>query len=247
MLNLSLDNAGETNPDLVDVVKSIHVPDLDFSDLGIFSDYSKSAPCTLNPALPCGEGWGEASGWNDSRKAWKKKSELEARCDFTPRPRLVPRAGLLFISLWQKSLMGRTLTDIKADDAEIPHFADCMAPLISQVLGEHLCSGNWCICTSPKRRHTTKNFASLITERIALHLGIPFYEDVAVCHSKHRVNAVFEMNNLPRENNIIVFDDFVTSGSTLKSMKNLLAQYNKNFVFFAGVNNVFGKEKEITR
>ena len=237
MLDLNLDIAEGTHPDLVNVVESLHVPDLDVSTLGVLVTPSKSPPVgeTYN-SLPMGQGWGEA------RKSWNKSKDLEARCDIYPRPRLVPRAGLKFISLWQKSLMGRTLTDIKADEEEIPHFAESMAPLIREVLGNHLDTGGWCICTSPKRRHTTKNFASLITEQIAEILKIPFYEDVAVCHSKHRVNAVFEMNNLPNEQNIIVFDDFVTSGSTLKSMKNLLSDYNKNFVFFAGVNNVFGKE-----
>ena len=236
MLDLNLDIAEGTHPDLVNVVESLHVPDLDASTLGVLvapSNLPLKGEANETPS-PLGDGWGEA------RKSWNKT--LEARCDFYPRPRLVPRAGLKFISLWQKSLMGRTLTDIKADEEEIPHFAESMAPLIREVLGNHLDTGGWCICTSPKRRHTTKNFASLITEQIAEILKIPFYEDVAVCHSKHRVNAVFEMNNLPKEQNIIVFDDFVTSGSTLKSMKTLLSGYNKNFVFFAGVNNVFGKE-----
>ena len=36
---------------------------------------------------------------------------------------------------------------------------------------------------------------------------------------------------------IIVVDDFVTTGSTLLSMRNLLTSLGKNVVFFAGVNN----------
>ena len=35
----------------------------------------------------------------------------------------------------------------------------------------------------------------------------------------------------------IVFDDFVTTGSTLKAMRNVLTEHHKNCVFFTGINN----------
>ncbi len=171
----------------------------------------------------------------ESRKAWDKSTE--ARCNFEFRPRITPRAGLWFLSLWQKSLMGRTLTDIKSDPAEIPHFAEAVSGFLVSVLGNSLHSGHWCICTSPKRRHKERNFASLICEQIHLRLKIPFYEDVAFCRSRQRINAVFTLNRLPDEPNVIVFDDFVTTGSTLKAMRELLLPLNKNLLFIAGINN----------
>ena len=98
--------------------------------------------------------------------------------------------------------------------------------------------GDWCIVTTPKRRHLVRNFATSISLRIAELLAIPFYEDVAFCHSKQRLGAVFTLNVLPKEQNCIVFDDFVTTGSTLKAMKNLLeGEHHKNCVFFTGINN----------
>lgn len=72
---------------------------------------------------------------------------------------------------------------------------------------------------------------------MAKSLNIPFYEDVALCHSRQRVNAVFTLNVLPPEHNLIVFDDFVTTGQTLLAMKKLFVPLNKNLVFFAGINN----------
>ena len=116
-------------------------------------------------------------------------------------------------------------------------FADSIVPVIREMLGYNLSQGGWCICTSPKRRHKVKNFATLISERLGRMLEIPFYEDVAFCHTKQRVNAVFELNILPKEPNIIVFDDFVTTGQTLLAMKKLLQGYNKNLIFFSNVNN----------
>lgn len=170
-----------------------------------------------------------------NRKAWDNSSE--ARCNFDFRPRITPRAELWFLSLWQKSLMGRTLSEIKSDPAEIPHFADAVSDFLIRVLGPSLAAGQWCICTSPKRRHKEHNFASLICKLIQERLQIPFYEDVAFCHSRQRINAIFTLNVLPAEPNIIVFDDFVTTGSTLKAMHELLLKHGKNTLFVAGINN----------
>ena len=171
----------------------------------------------------------------EKRKAWDKS--VEARCDFSRRVRLTKRGDVFFISIWQKTLYGRTLTDIKADDSMVNFFADNISPLIAEIIGGELNKGNWCIVTTPKRRHLVKNFATRISEDIARQLHIPFYEDVALCHSKQRIGAVFSMNNLPKEPNCIVFDDFVTTGSTLKAMRNLLVEHHKNSIFFTGINN----------
>ena len=191
-------------------------------------------PIAAAPAL------GEISPKHDifaveRRKSWDKSTE--ARCNFEFRPRITPRAGLWFLSLWQKSLMGRTLTEIKSDPAEISHFADAVSDFLIRVLGPSLASGHWCICTSPKRRHKERNFASLICMEIHEKLQIPFYEDVAFCHSRQRINAVFTLNRLPVEPNVIVFDDFVTTGSTLKGMRELLLPHGKTLLFIAGINN----------
>ena len=76
-------------------------------------------------------------------ESWSK--DLEARCDFEQKIRLTRRAGVWFFSVWQKSIMGRTLTEIKSDEKEIPHFADAVSALIQEVVGSHLETGNWCI------------------------------------------------------------------------------------------------------
>ena len=142
------------------------------------------------------------------------------------------------ISLWKKSLYGRTLADIKSDPDMVEFFAANVAKLVGQILGSSLASGDWCIVTSPKRRHKVRNFASLISARLAELLSIPFYEDIAECHSKHRVGAVFTFGKQPpTERNIIVFDDFVTTGATMISMRNLLMPLQKNLVFFTAISN----------
>ena len=174
------------------------------------------------------------------RAAWKDVQQTEARCDFAPNKVRIsyrnPQFGI--ISLWKKSVYGRTLTDIKADPDMVEFFAVNVAKLVGQILGSSLSLGDWAIVTSPKRRHKERNFASLVSARLADLLGIPFYEDIAECHSKHRVGAVFTFGaEPPKERNIIVFDDFVTTGATMISMRELLNPLGKNLVFFAGINN----------
>ena len=171
----------------------------------------------------------------DKRKSWDKS--VEARCDFQYKLRLTRRASTNFISIWQKSVFGRTLTDIKSDDTMISYFVENISKLIRECMSDNLSNGSWAIVATPMRRHKEHNFASLIAEGIAESLGIPFYFDCAHCHSKQRVGAVFSANNIPREPNVIVFDDFVTTGSTLLAMKNLLQEHGKNTVFFCGINN----------
>mgnify|MGYP001059658497 CR=1 FL=1 len=210
---------------LDDVLNDIEVPSLDVPDLDA-SSFSRDESKDLFA--------------EKKRAAWKDVQQAEARCDFAPNKVRIsyrnPQFGI--ISLWKKSLYGRTLTDIKSDPDMVEMFAEGMNTLIRQILGHSLAYGDWCIVTSPKRRHKVRNFASLISARLAELLGIPFYEDIAECHSKHRVGAVFTFGaEPPKESNIIVFDDFVTTGATMISMRNLLMPLQKNLVFFTAISN----------
>ncbi len=217
-------NSSHAGSDLIDVgeiLSDISAPNIDMDALGVLP----SARTPKSKDLFAEE----------KRKAWDKS--VEARCDFTYRLRLTRRSNVNFVSIWQKSVYGRTLTEIKADDDMVQFFADSIVPVIKEMLGYNLPSGDWAVVTTPKRRHLTKNFATRISEVIARQLGIPFYEDVASCRSKQRMNAVFTLNVLPNEANLIVFDDFVTTGQTLAAMRRLLEEHGKNLVFFTGINN----------
>ncbi len=211
-------------------VPAIHVPELDAS---VFSPAAEKDLFAENSST-------KSLFEEKKRAAWKDVQQAEARCDFAPNKVRISYRHSTFgiISLWKKSLYGRTLTDIKSDDAMVEFFAVNVAKLVEQILGHNLASGDWCIVTSPKRRHKERNFASMISAKIAELLGIPFYEDIALCHSKHRVGAVFSLGTEPpKQRNVIVFDDFVTTVATMISMKNLLEPLGYNLVFFTGINN----------
>lgn len=220
-MNSSESHAESDLIDVGEILSGISVPNIDMDALGVL-------PNSRTPQS-------KDIFAEEKRKAWDKS--VEARCDFTYRLRLTRRSNVNFVSIWQKSLYGRTLTEIKADDDMVQFFADSIVPVIKEMLGYNLPNGDWAVVTTPKRRHLTKNFATRISEVIAQQLGIPFYEDVASCRSKQRMNAVFTLNVLPKEANLIVFDDFVTTGQTLASMRRLLEEHGKNLVFFTGINN----------
>ena len=207
--------------DMGDLLSEIEVPDIGGAQLALQDIQKKNEPQDLFA--------------EQKRKGWDKT--VEARCDFTPRPRLTRRSGLFFLSYWQKSVYGRTLTEIKADDTMVPFFACTMVSYVTELIGPALSKGDWCIITTPKRRHLVKNFAIRISEQIAAQLHIPFYEDVCSCRSKQRVDAIFDVNIVPEEQNIICFDDFVTTGQTLQAMQRALEPYNKNLLFLSGINN----------
>lgn len=221
-------NNGSDRPgaiELASLLTEIEVPAINIPELAA-SDFSSPADKDLFA--------------EKKRAAWKEKQQAEARCDFAPNKVRISYRNPAFgiISLWKKSLYGRTLTDIKSDPDMVEFFAVNVAKLVEQILGHNLSSGDWCIVTSPKRRHKTRNFAAMISARLGELLGIPFIEDLAECHSKHRVGAVFTFGaEPPKQRNIIVFDDFVTSGATMISMKNLLEPLGYNLVFFTGINN----------
>ena len=209
---------------LDEVLKDIEVPSLDVPDLDASFTPSRTKDLFAEK----------------SRAAWKDVQQAEARCDFAPNKVRISYRNPAFgiISLWKKSLYGRTLADIKSDPDMVGKFAVGMNTLIRQILGNSLATGDWCIVTSPKRRHKERNFASLISARLATLLGVNFYEDLAECHSKHRVGAVFTLvKEPPTERNIIVFDDFVTTGATMISMRDLLQPLGYNLIFFTGINN----------
>lgn len=172
------------------------------------------------------------------RKAWNADNKEEARCDFAPgRISIHPRAGVWFVSVWKKSVKGRTLRDIKADDSMIGFFAENTADIIRAFLGSRLLRSQFAVVTTPPRRHKERNFGELTAKRIADILDIDFYSECATAQNRQRVEAVFLPGNIPDQKNVIVFDDIVTTGSTLAAMKAVLEKEERNAIFFAGINN----------
>lgn len=171
------------------------------------------------------------------KKKWHALSTMEARCDLKRRVRLQKR-GVFFTSVWQKSLFGRTLTELK-EDRDMPRvFADELVPVIKEIIGDRPDVKAYAVICAPRRRHMDWNFGHATAKLIADGLGLEFFPDCCTAKNRQRVNAEFSPNNVPQHANLIVYDDIVTSGQTFSSMRRLFNdRLNKNCIFFANINN----------
>lgn len=93
----------------------------------------------------------------------------------------------------------------------------------------------WCIVTTPKRRHKEKNFASMVCDELSKLLNIPFYEDAVEAKNRQRINPQFELVKNITEPGIILYDDILTTGSTLKATADLFA--DRNVLCVIGIDN----------
>lgn len=212
-----MDNLTSENESFWSDLLSDVSPQLDFSDVSIPDEPKRDIFAT------------------PKRKAWDKSGQQ--RCDFSQHVALTRHNSYYVISLWRRTIYGRTLRDIKADDNMVTFFADSVARLISDIMGDALERGGWALVTTPKRRHRERNFATRVCLIMAQLLGITFYEDMAQACNTDRVHPIFRLNVLPDEPNLIVFDDIITTGMTLEATKQLLLPHHKNMIFVVGINN----------
>ena len=96
---------GRTSVDMGEVLRDISFPNADLDSLDVSFPDSGSAPQSRAQQKDLFA--------VQKRKSWDKSTE--ARCDFSYRLRLTRRSDINFISIWQKTVYGRTLTDIKGD------------------------------------------------------------------------------------------------------------------------------------
>lgn len=174
--------------------------------------------------------------FSEGSRAWNREDKPEPRCDFTYRPKVIHKP-LPVLSLWQRTVYGEKLTDIKADSVRAKFFAEHLAHYISLLLGGCLASGGWAIVAVPPRRHKTGNFGVAVARSVAELLGIPCRDNVAEAVNSHRVKPDFRLVSMPQEYNLIVVDDIVTTGSTMMAMRELLTAEGRNVLLLAGICN----------
>lgn len=174
------------------------------------------------------------SGQDKLRKGWHAQGEgEEAVCDMVERLGVYKRGDILFLSFYKKSEEGIPLSAIKVNE-NVPRFAEKAAEIIKGIL--HLANKkDWCIITAPVRRHKDWNFSEAVCTKTSSLLGIPFYPGVLVGKNRQRINAEFSLVKEINEPNIIVFDDILTTGSTLHAVSRCLS--DKNVLYIIGINN----------
>lgn len=166
-----------------------------------------------------------------------------ARCDMQPAKCSLREfngdfdGAIRVVSKFRRSLKGRTLKEYKEDPESVELFAQCAVDLISSVFGQNLDPTQFAIVPTPKRRHREFNFGEAFCTRTAELLGIPCFCGVGYARTNKRIQAEFELMYLPPNKNLIVLDDFVTTGSTFMSMRRMFNGTDKSVSFFAIINN----------
>lgn len=169
------------------------------------------------------------------RSSWKT---LEKKCGLVSKVMLRSKCGFMYTSFYNTGKNGKTLEEIKGDESNIRPFADSLCDYLVKVLGEKLSDGGWCICTTPRRRHTEGlHFATEISRAAAADLGIPFYEDAITSGSRRRIEPVFELAGEIGQPNVILYDDIITTGSTLLESRRLLTDAGHNVFAIAAIRN----------
>ena len=169
----------------------------------------------------------------EKRQGWNKGNTIEPCCDLEDYPSIHKRVWGIFVSTFKRTKVGYPLSVIKCDE-NIGLFA-MKAEIFIRGCLRLVDTEGWCLLTTPRRRNKDNHFATNVCKTISKELGITFYEDVVIAKSRHRVGAEFELTRAIKERNIIIYDDILTTGSTIHSMVRLLK--DKNLFIIIGINN----------
>ena len=169
------------------------------------------------------------------RKAWKEAvNYTEPRCNLKEKIKYHQRSTWSLISSFERTDDGYELNAIKSDFYNVTRFADSACTIIEKLIG----SANrdlYALVIPPKRRHTVKNFAEEVAKVVAEREKLHFYPDAVTAQSKHRVNAIFDLTTTISEPIVIIYDDIITTGSTLRSTGKLFP--DKSVLYVVGIYN----------
>jgi len=153
------------------------------------------------------------------KKSWHN---LEKKCNLKRQIAQNEKTGMIYTTFYKTTKDGFPLEDIKKDDTNVRLFADNLVDYIQKWIGNT--GKTWCLITTPRRRNKDFHFATAVCEAAAKDLRIPFYMDAATAANRKRIDPVFFKNADPKEHNIILYDDIITTGSTVLKTRELFIQ-----------------------
>lgn len=165
-------------------------------------------------------------------KSW---SHQERFCNLKEKVSLHKKGDIYYISQFTRSNTGISFSEIKQSEELASLFAERACEFLRRFIIGGLDS--WCIITTPRRRHYEGfHFATCVCEKIAEAVKIPFYESAIQCLTKDRLHPEFFLLRPINEMRIIVYDDILTTGSTLLATHELLKD-RVQVLFLVGINN----------
>ena len=169
------------------------------------------------------------------QQAWKKAEKF---CNLKQKIKLHSHGGFFTTCFFETSKDGTPISEIKENPANVPIFADCLVDFIWHSLGKNISAGSWCIVTTPRRRHKEGlHFATEICKAAADILHLPFYDEVFTAETRNRINPEFHLVKLPAERNVILFDDIISTGETIRTCRQLLLDAGRVTFSTVGIKN----------
>ena len=167
-------------------------------------------------------------------KRWEDRKRM---CDLKDKILIRKLGGGYCQSIFKAGPNGKPLKDLKTEEY-VKFFAETMLEFIREFLGGNLSEGNWCVITTPRRRHAEGfHFATAVSQYIADDLRIPFYPDAITCKNRCRVEPHFDMETWPKEKNVLLYDDIITTGCTIGAARELLLAAGYTVVAVVSINN----------
>lgn len=168
------------------------------------------------------------TGNTKRHRSW---SHLTKKCNLKKQIRITDHGDYVYTSFYGLSKDGMTLEEIKADRSNVELFCDNLVDYVNKAIG--YLGESWCLITTPRRRNKEFHFATEICKLAADELGIPFYDDAIVAENRRRVEPDFWKNAAPAEDNIILYDDIITTGKTIEAARNLFIDDHAVFPIIA--------------
>lgn len=181
-------------------------------------------------------------GFDTSEEWWKQAAwkKVESFCNLKKRVRQNSHGDFFSTTFFESNKRGdgENIKAIKEKAENVPIFADVLCDFLYKTLGKNLSLGNWGLMTAPRRRHKDGfHFSTEICKAATRTMNLPFFEDAVTAQTRNRINPDFTLNHNPREVNVILFDDIVSTGETLRTMRQLLIEAGHVVLPIAAIKN----------
>ena len=210
-------------------VASLQMSGIDMSEL----DFDIDVPEELEISFDEGQETEPES--EEKGKPWTTRG---MKCDMKPCIAARVKNGRRYISLYATCKEGQTLEEIKNSKKCERQMAEELTAQIREQLGGNLMKNGWAMITTGRRRHRDGyHFATAVSKRAAESLGLRFYEGAIECGNADRLKPVLELKTEPDERNLILFDDIITTGTTMTRTVELLEEHGFTVMVIIGIRN----------
>ena len=170
------------------------------------------------------------------QQAWK---QVVTYCNLKKRVKHNSHGDFFSVTFFESNKKGdgADITAIKTNPENVAPFADCLVDYVLKTLGSNLAAGGWCMMTTPRRRHKNFHFSTTICATAAKALSMTFYEDAVTAKNRNRIEPEFELAIDPPERNVLLVDDIISTGETIRTTRRLLLDAGHTVLAIAAIRN----------